>query len=239
MIKSFSLLDKLNKNKHDKNFSDTTNSEETKKSKIFGDRMSFMMCIIGKPGSGKTSVIQELLLNPDLLTDFFELIFIFSPTPLEFIPCVLNENWFSTFSIALLNEVILNIRNIISNEFKKQIRVLFIFDDLISSFKSWKTSPDIMTLFFNRRHLLPFESEISIILTAQRYAVIPINYRSCINDLIIFRLNDRDYKFIKEDSVGNLSIKEINNSWLTNNYDFIYISLSDGYYYKNFLEKLK
>ena len=238
MIKSFCLLNTLKKsNDYDQNlFKDSKNNE---KSKIFEDKLSFMMCVVGKPGSGKTSVIQELLLNPDLLSGFFDLIFIFSPTPFPFIECILNENWFSSFSITILEEVILNIRNMINKEFQKQIKVLFVFDDLISSFKAWKTSPPIMTLFFNRRHLLPYNSEISIILTAQRYAVIPINYRSCINNLIIFRLNDRDYKFIKEDSVGNLSLKDMNNNWLTNNYDFVYISLNDGFYYKNFLEKLK
>lgn len=237
MIKSLCLLHKLK--------NETTSILETEKINgynkfnFFSNRKSFMMGIIGKPGSGKTSVIQELLLNPDLLCGYFEIIIIFSPSKFDFIECIENENWFSNFSIEILEEIIEMIQNLIKDEIKKEIKILLIFDDLISSFKSWKTSPKLMSFFFNRRHLLPYNSEISIILTTQRYAVIPINFRACLNDLIIFRLNDRDYRFIKEDSVGNLSIKTINNSWLTNDHDFIYISLNDGLYYKNFLEKLK
>lgn len=86
--------------------------------------------------------------------------------------------------------------------------------------------------------MLPYKSEISVIISTQRYVVIPINIRSLLSDLIFFRLNDKDYKFIKEDSVGFLKIKQLNNELLINDHDFIYLSLGEGFGYKNFINKI-
>ena len=115
--------------------------------------------------------------------------------------------------------------------------VLFIFDDFISYFKKNEKNTQMMNFFFNRRHLLK-KGEISMIITTQRYVIFPITYRTCLTKLIIFRLNDRDYRFIKEDSVGYLQNNKINDL-LINDHEFLYINLQEGIIYKNILEKIK
>lgn len=197
---------------------------------------SYVLFLVGKPGSGKTSLIMEILLNDDLCKGIYDYVFIFSPTKLSGIDCILNENWYTTLDFTIISDILANINSRIQ-ENKKQVRVLFIIDDLVALLRKYKNTQEMMELFYNRRHLIINNSEISYILTSQRYIAMPSNFRTCITDLIIFRLNDKDYKSIKEDSVGYLNIKDINN-YLINDHDFLYISLSTGEIYKNFLQKI-
>ncbi len=230
MIKNFFLLSKFEK---DLNIENKTSISQF----LFKNKESFVIGIIGKPGSGKSVLIQELLLNDELLKEIFEYVLIFSPTKFDYIETIENENWFKFFSLEILFQTVEKLITIIEKG-KKKVKVLYIFDDFITSIKSCKNSPDLLKFFYNRRHLLPYKSEISVIISTQRYVVIPINIRSLLSDLIFFRLNDKDYKFIKEDSVGFLKIKQLNNELLINDHDFIYLSLGEGFGYKNFINKI-
>lgn len=232
MIKQFNLISKFNK------LPLSTSNPNQICDLLFRGRSSFVMGIVGKPGCGKSVIIQELLLNSELLKDFFEYVVIFSPSKFEHIDTILNQNWFSEFSPKILFQSVDILAEIIEEK-GERVRVLYIFDDFITSIKDIKNSSELMRFFYNRRHLLPNKSEISIVLTSQRYVVIPTNYRSLLSDLIFFKLNDKDYKFIKEDSVGALNVKEINSRHLTNDHDFVYISLTEGIGYKNFVDNIK
>ena len=44
---------------------------------------SFISGIIGRPGSGKTFLIRELLMNKELYYKFFDYVYIFSPSLIE------------------------------------------------------------------------------------------------------------------------------------------------------------
>lgn len=82
------------------------------------------MLIIGKPGSGKSTILQELLLNSELLKDKFTSIIIFSPTKLEYLDLKEGENWFLDFSLDKIFETI----EILNNEFcstKKKCLIYF------------------------------------------------------------------------------------------------------------------
>lgn len=232
MINNFKLISTFKK-------ADSLELEASSK-KYFFKKKSFVIGIIGKPGSGKSTIIEEFLLNEELLNGLFEYIFIFSPTKFLNVECIEGANWFPHFSIDVLFSLIDFLNSDLDNlsEKNSNIKVLFVFDDLLANFKEAKTDTKLMQFFYNRRHLLKYGIEISIIMSAQRYMVIPINYRACFSDLILFRLNDRDYKSIKEDSIGYLQIKKLN-TLLINDHDFIFISLSDGVIYKNLIKKLE
>lgn len=203
----------------------------------FLNKNSFMMTIVGKPGSGKSSLIEELLLNEELLNNKFEYIIFFSPSELMNIKLIQNQNWFTIFNLQILQNIIDNLIQLIE-ENKQKVKVLFVFDDMISQIKLYKNNSDFIKFIYNRRHLLPFHTEISLIITTQRYVMIPINFRACLSDIIIFKLNNRDYRFIKEDSVGEININQLNDNILKNDHDFLYINLSEGILYKNFLNKI-
>ena len=62
----------------------------------------FLMIIAGKPGSGKTHLLQEMLNNEDLYKDKFNDIFIFSPSFAKMNVKIPLQNFKSTFDLDWL-----------------------------------------------------------------------------------------------------------------------------------------
>lgn len=62
--------------------------------------------------------------------------------------------------------------------------MLIVFDDVVSSLKSF-TNPAFVDLFYNRRHLLK-EGTISLIVSGQKWTLVPTFIRQSFNMLIVF-----------------------------------------------------
>jgi len=63
---------------------------------------NFCSAIIGKPGSGKSFLIRNLLLNPKLYYKYFNFVYIFSPNNLDDKICQFKNNWFNTFDVDFI-----------------------------------------------------------------------------------------------------------------------------------------
>jgi len=148
---------------------------------------SFFMLLIGKPGSGKSTLIEEMLLNPSFLNQHFDKLLIFSPYPLTNIACEKNVNYFNELNIAVIFSCIQKL-NERENIEKNYINFLIVFDDYISEIRKEAYVPSFTSLFYNRRHLVT-NGCISIIMTSQKFTVTPPQIRPCINTLVIFQLN--------------------------------------------------
>lgn len=197
---------------------------------------SFICLLIGKPGSGKTTLIEEMLINPVLLNNQFDFIFIFSPNELKNIPCIQNENYSNIWDISIIYKLIDKInaetdKKYTNNEKINNINLLIIFDDFISEMKKEAINPLFTKLFYNRRHLLK-NGCISFIITAQKFTITPFQIRPCINSLILFRLNNSEYNSIKKDICSWIETNVFSKS-LSNEYDFLLINLSNGKIYLN------
>lgn len=205
---------------------------------LIGDQLSdlnFCLGVIGKPGCGKTSVIEEMLLNDELLAQKFDFVFIFSPTIFPNLKCELDINWFDKYD---KNKIFSIIDELNMLEITKDTNVLFVFDDFISSIRKNRNDADFLKFIFNRRHLLKNNACVSIIITSQRYMVFPINLRTVFTAILTFKLTDKDYKLLNEDCLG-LITKGFLHLHLKMDYDFLYININNNYICKNFLEKIE
>lgn len=159
----------------------------------------FFLGLIGKPGSGKTTILHNFLKNEDFYYQRFDRILIQSPSLIEFEMYDIPKTQLSEK---------LDVRKVLSflNTVNYEKNILVIFDDMISDINLLQNDKDLNHLIFNRRHILD-DGTVSVIITAQKYKMIPKKLRSNFSWLIFFPLNYADLKEIGEE-VGYLDWKE-------------------------------
>lgn len=187
----------------------------------------FVCLIVGKPGSGKSHLLYELLMNPGLYFKKFDRVFFCTPTEISKDLNMKSDNWKTNLDCDWLLSKI--------KECEKQSNVLIILDDVIAELRKEMNNPLLKKLIFNRRHLIE-DGTVSFIITSQKYIVCPPAIRSCLSSIIIFKVNPADWKKIKEecifiDGVENGSVlREAYNR----PYNFIYARLDNSCIYSNF-----
>jgi len=185
---------------------------------------NFNCCIIVKPGSGKTTLLRQIMLDPNLLFQKYEYIFIMSPSIEEY-PFILNENNVTNkFDLNWIYSRLKGIKSI------THVNVLLIIDDFIGQIHKQIYNPYLISLFYNRRHLVE-NGTLSIILTSQRYMQIPIQIRSTLNIIILFKLNFKDLEKIWIEHIS-LSKKQFISLALKDK--FLICNLQDNKFFSEF-----
>jgi len=162
----------------------------------------FFMLIVGKPGSGKTTLIKEMLINE--LSGKFHYILVFSPSSREYYDIISSEQTFTEFNEEVIRKAI---NMMYLAPIKEHKKILFIVDDAIADIKSNEKNQQIISLFFNRRHLVD-NGTISLLITTQKYTMVPARFRSCITDIRFFGISPFDVEKIYEESVIKYTKKE-------------------------------
>jgi GTPase SAR1 family protein len=202
---------------------------------------SFMLYIIGSPGSGKTSTMMSLLSShptkkkPDTncyYWKFFDNIFLISGSlstlPTNFTKLLPEDKQFNQFSDELVENIVENLYEG-DNE-----NSLLILDDVI---KDLKRSKIMSKICLNRRHCThnsekENQSGLSIFIISQKYTLLPLEYRNATSDFIIFKTsNFTELKRIKEELCTDLTDDEFNSitksAW-KNKYSFLYIKINEN-----------
>lgn len=164
--------------------------------------LGFILGVVGKPGSGKTTAIRKLLTGE--LKDKFSYILICSPSSKEYEDLIPADQMTSIFSMQWICKLI-NLINIAMGT--KDSRVLIVLDDCIADIKENDKDPKLVGLFFNRRHLL-WNGIISLIITTQKYTMVPAKFRSCFTNLIFFNLSPFDLEKIFDENIIKYTKKE-------------------------------
>jgi len=154
---------------------------------------SFSCLIMGKAGSGKTSLLMGLLGSRDAFKECFDRIFLFMPANsrasiknsiFERLP---KEQIYDNLNHQNLSEVFSIVEELSEND----MRTLIIFDDVQQFFKG-ECEALINHMIANRRH-----NRLSLFFIAQSYKKVPRSCRLQMSDLFCFRLSKADMEDIK------------------------------------------
>ena len=156
----------------------------------------FIYLLVGKPGCGKTTRLRNLLTGE--LKGCYDYVLLCSPSHIEYEGLIPESQRHESMSIEWLYKSF-NLINVGSET--KSLKVLVILDDVISDIKKKDTDPKIVKLFFNRRHILWNNGRIDIIITSQKYTMMPAKFRSCLNYIELWSLCPIDITKIYDDLI--------------------------------------
>jgi len=162
----------------------------------------FAMLIVGRPGYGKTSLINSLVCKSGkCFNRKFDRVFIWSPSmitmegdPYEMVP---EEQKFEEATLENIQGVLDEIKD--SGE-----KVLFIFDDVIADVRGkgkGQIENLLQKIFFNRRHLAGYGGSVSIIATSQSYVKIDPKLRKTASQLIQYKPQKKEIENIFDDMI--------------------------------------
>jgi hypothetical protein len=153
------------------------------------NQLNFFMLISGKPQSGKTSLILNLICkNNKVYNKKFDRIYVFSPSlitlkddPFEDLP---DNQKFSELTPQDLEQVLKDIQN--SGE-----KILFIMDDVVNDMKKNGVLAILNKMLMNRRHLAGSGGSCSFIITSQIYNKVPISLRKTATQVILYSTKNK------------------------------------------------
>lgn len=200
---------------------------------------SFFWLIVGKPGSGKTSLLINSLINKKenrVYRKVFDKILLVMPknsrssiknNPLDDLP---EDQLFENMGDHVI-EKIKNIREEFGKD--KNKNQLLILDDITAYLKTDPQS--LIELTTNRRHL-----KLSIIILVQFIRAVPRPVRFQVTHCTFFKpSNNLDLQIIQEEfiNIDKKDFQKLTQFIFVNNHDFLMIDKNNETYYKN-LQKI-
>ena len=190
---------------------------------------------IGKPRSGKTSLLFSLFENREILKKTYHRIYIFQPSPSR---ASMKNNLFDKLpDDQLFNELNYENLEIVLDEIKasSDLNIAVIFDDVSASLKNFDTLNLLKQLIFNRRHL-----RTSVFFLVQTWFSVPKDIRKLFSNIFVFRVNKNELKTIFdetiEDPVMNELAPTISKLVYDKPYNFMFINTDTQRIFKNFDE---
>jgi hypothetical protein len=201
----------------------------------------FSMLIVAPPKSGKSSLIANLLANPNMYNaeEYFDEIYYISPTQMQ-------DNTTKHYLKKLDNVIqihehddIMHLETIIKDIIKSQKeleeekepkqRILLVLDDCIGYMDK---NNELIALCSRYRHW-----GLSIIIVSQQYRKIPLLMRNCAGNIIFFKLNnEKELEKIDDEFGQNFSgnFIEIAKFCTKEKYNFCYLDNENLKIWHNF-----
>ena len=200
---------------------------------------NWFMLISGRPGSGKTTLILNLICkNGRNYNKKYDKVFVFSPSlgtlkdnPFESIP---EDQMYSELDEDILSNVLEEIKD-------TGDKVLLIIDDCVNDIKKSATLQRLLCkILMNRRHLAGGDGSVSVIMTTQVYNKIPAPIRKTASHIFIYHTrNKKELETIFDECI--LIPKDDFYKILKYTFDkknnFLYLDLNkdiDNMFHKNF-----
>jgi len=201
--------------------------------------LNFFLLINGRPGSGKTSLILNLIAKRGkLYNKKFDRVFVFSPSlltmknnPFEDLP----ENQLHT---ELTPE---NLQTALDDIAESGEKILFILDDVVNDMrKSSEIQNTLSKMLMNRRHLAGSGGSTSFIITTQVYNKVPAPIRKTASHIIIYHTkNKKELDTIYDELIiiPQKDFYEVLKYCFDKKHNFVYIDVDKSYdrmFHKNF-----
>ena len=193
--------------------------------------LNFFMLVCGRPGSGKTSLILNLVCKRGkMFNKKFDKVFVFSPSLMT-----MNDEPFGELPEEQVHTdlTIDNFQTAIDSIANTGEKILFILDDVVNDMKK---SMAIQTLLskalMNRRHLAGAGGSTSFIITTQVYNKIPAPIRKTASHIILYHTrNKKEIETIYDELIvlPKEDFYEILKYCFDKRHNFIYIDINKSY----------
>ena len=194
--------------------------------------------LIGKPRSGKTSLLYSLFQSSRCLKKCFHNIYLFQPSHSrgsmkdKLFDKLPDDQKYEELDYDSLDEVMDRIK--MSDPAHNNC---IIFDDMTAYLKDYHVEKLLKELVFNRRHLWT-----SIFFLCQTYISVPKDLRKLFSNLFIFRTNKVEMKLLFEEQIEDKEkvdlISEITKLVFNKPFQFLFINTDTQRFFKNFDELL-
>tara|TARA_R100000655_G_scaffold104532_1_gene151876 strand:+ start:1052 stop:1771 length:720 start_codon:yes stop_codon:yes gene_type:complete len=191
--------------------------------------------LIGKPRSGKTSLLFSLFENKEILRKVYHRIYVFQPSPSR---ASMKKDIFGKLpQDQLFNELNFENLDLVMDELEasSDLNIAIIFDDVGASLKNFDTMNLMKKLIFNRRHL-----RTSVFFLVQTYYSIPKDIRKLFSNIFVFRVNKNEMKTIFDEIVEDKDLiditPQISKLIYDKPYNFMFINTDSQRIFKNFDE---
>jgi hypothetical protein len=192
--------------------------------------------LIGKPKSGKTSLLYSFFQSKELFRRVYHNVYLFQPNHSR---TSMNDDIFGTLPEEqkydeLTYENLKNVMNNIKNEESKYNNCI-IFDDMGSYLKNNETMTLFKDLVFNRRHY-----HTSIFFLVQTFYSVPREIRRLFSNLFVFRTSKEELENIFTELIEKKKdiIPEISKLVYDKPYQYLFINTDTQRLFKCFDEIL-
>ena len=189
---------------------------------------------IGKPRSGKTSLLYSLFKSQKLFKKVFQRIYLFQPSASRF---SMTDNIFNVLpDTQKFDDLTFDNLNLVMEEIKKEdaeTNTCIIFDDMTAYLKSQEIKQLMKELIFNRRHL-----HVSIFFLVQTYKSIEKDIRKLFSNIFIFKVSKNELETIFEEivEIDKKFIQPISSLVYDEPYKYLFINLESQRLFKEFDE---
>ena len=190
--------------------------------------------LLGKPKSGKSSLMWSFLKSPKILNKVFDNVYLFQPSHSR---ASIKNDIFKKHPKdkkfdELTYEDFFDVIERIKATDKKENNCI-IFDDMSAYLKNSHTLQLFKELIFNRRHL-----RCSIYFLNQTFFSVPKELRRLFSNMFIFKCSKNEMNNVFEEVVEDDNIKKLLPSIMKVVYDkpyqFLFINLDNQKFYKGF-----
>jgi len=152
-------------------------------------QLNFFMLIAGKPASGKTSLILNLICKSNkVYNKKFDRIYVFSPSLITLKDDPFGDLPDNQLHTELNKE---NLEQSLSDIEDSGEKILFIMDDVVNDMKKTGVLTLLNKMLMNRRHLAGAGGSCSFIITTQIYNKVPITLRKTATQVILYSTKNK------------------------------------------------